>query len=154
METLAADSLRSAWESVYARTSYVVQLPAGELPIRIGQTCPVLDAFLRARAVRTWAFVSACNPRSHALCEQENLARHENLLRAAAALGLTCCNGEGRSDAADGPAERGLLITGITEVLALELGLEFEQNAIVFGERDGVARLLWCDEEYRDKSCE
>jgi glucose-6-phosphate dehydrogenase assembly protein OpcA len=113
------------------------------LPIRIGNICPQLDAFLATRGAQTWAFVSAFNPCSAALCEQENLARHEDLLRAVMALGVEYYEGESRADAADWPPEKSLLIIAIAPEQVTQLCKQFGQYAAVIGAIAEPAKLLW-----------
>jgi Protein of unknown function (DUF3293) len=134
---------RVTLERAYLRTSYVARLPFGEVPIRIGQACPQLDTFLATRAIENWAFVSAFNPRSQVLCEQENLARHENLIRAVSGLQFECYDGEGRADDASWPAEKSLLIIGIAPDRAAELSRQFDQHAVVAGAAGSPPYLLW-----------
>jgi hypothetical protein len=133
----------SALRSAYVATAYEVHLPAGRVVIRVGQVCAELDSLLGSLGERHWAFVSAFNPRSRVLCEQENLARHENLARTVATSGLAAFEGEGRGDNRDWPAERSLLILGMPPDAALRLAVQFDQHAVVVGERGGAARLLW-----------
>jgi hypothetical protein len=137
-------SVRRQLERAYCNTNYVVLRPEGDLVIRIGEPCWALDELLNARGVREWAFVSASNPRSDLLCEQENLARHENLLRAVSDLAVELLPGESRADAADWPAERSVLLLGLSAATARALGKRFEQNAIVYGEVADLPWLIWC----------
>lgn len=134
----------------YRHTIYVADHPAGEICLRIGERHARLDTLLRALDYDTWAFVSACNPRSRPLAPTENAARHEALLAHVGRLGLPCFPGRGVADDG-GWAEESLLILGIDAQDAAALGAIFEQNAVVVGRRGGVAELRWCAKRAPDK---
>ena len=130
-------------EVVYQTTTYAVDCPAGDFGIRLGEPCAPLDALLRECGVATWAYVTACNPRSQPLSSEENAARHAQLLAQVRALGLKVFTGRGRADREDW-IEESLLILGMDESDAVTLGTAFGQNAVVVGVADGRAQLKWC----------
>lgn len=55
-----------------------------------------------------------------------------------------CFEGYGESPTGDWEPETSLLILNIARDEAIELGNELEQNAIVSGEIEGLAELVWC----------
>lgn len=130
----------------YLRTTYVADPPGGPIHLRIGENSAALDALLRQTHHQTWAFVSACNPRSQPLCAAENALRHEALLARVRTLGLPFYAGRGVADDG-GWIEESLLILGISEADALALGRAFVQNAVVVGRIGGMAELKWCQSE-------
>ena len=130
-------------ERAYRNTTYCVDHSAGNFGIRIGEPCAPLDALLREHGVSTWAFVTACNPRSQPLSSDENSARHAQLLAHARALGLKVFAGRGKADRGDW-VEESLLILGLDEAAAVVLGAAFEQHAVVVGRAGGIAELRWC----------
>ena len=130
-------------EVAYQSTTYVVDHPAGDFAIRLGDSCAPLDALLRLHGVSTWAYITACNPRSQLLSSEENAARHAQLLAHACALGLKVLSGRGKADRGDW-VEESLLILGLDENAAVTLGVAFEQNAVVVGTIGGRAQLKWC----------
>jgi len=130
-------------EAAYRNTCYIVDHPDGVFGIRIGLACVRLDALLTKAGVATWAYVSACNPRSQPVAATDNAARHARLLTRVRALGLTACSGRGRADDGDW-VEESLLILGLDEPAAVALGAAFGQNAVVVGRLGESARLVWC----------
>lgn len=134
----------TALACAYLNTAYCVDHRAGNFSLRIGEPCAALDALLREHGVSTWAFVTACNPRSQPLPPAENTARHVQLLARVRASGFIAFAGRGQADSGDW-SEESLLILGIGNTAAVNLGLAFGQNAVVIGEAGGVARLRWCE---------
>jgi hypothetical protein len=116
------------------------------IDIRIGTANTDLEHLLRTRQVRSWAFITACNPGSQPLNPQENLARHCVLREAVATRHLASVEGQALADRNDWPAEQSLLILGINRTEALALGHQFGQLAIVYGRAGSGAELLWCDD--------
>lgn len=127
----------------YLRTTYFVDHPSGAIALRVGANNTQLDALLRAADYETWAFVSACNPRSRPLAAGENAQRHEALLARVRQLGLPFFPGRGVADDG-GWLEASLLIMGVAPADAVALGNAFGQNAVVVGRVGDVAELRWC----------
>ena len=134
------DRLRDA----YLATTYVSRPPSRELRIRIGAEVPQLHDFLAGMPVDSWAFISACNPRSRALPAAENLARHGQLMRELQATGYKFFEGEGVPDASDWPAEPSVLVLGIPPGDAQAVARGYEQHAIVVGHFERPAELMFC----------
>lgn len=109
-------------------------------PIRIGEHSEELEDLLARRGARTWGFITAWNPMSKLLPEPENHARNLALQDRLRTYRLH--EGEGRDPAGEWAPERSFLVLGIPYAEALEIGREFGQRAIVFGEAGGVARLV------------
>jgi hypothetical protein len=131
----------SPLDAAYRATTYVVDLPACTLRLRIDERCPALDDLLQGYGYATWAFISACNPGSRLLSAAENATRHARLIETVNRLGLQWHEGKGVGDTPGWPAEASLLILGISHGEALALAKRFGQNAIVFGTPGEAARL-------------
>ncbi len=133
-----------ALDDAYRGTTYSVLMPEGSLlALRIGERSAPLDRLLAATGHDDWAFVTACNPRSTRLDALENAERMARLAETVQARGLRAIPGESRGDGGDWPAESSLLVLGIGEPDAIELGRLFDQHAIVAGSRGGPPRLVW-----------
>jgi hypothetical protein len=92
---------------------------------------------------RPFAIITAHNPRSQQLSKKENKRRHTQLQMILQEKHFEIENSIGQSP--DGNwQEEGFLIFDITLEEALELGREFEQHAILYGQGSRVA-LAWCD---------
>ncbi len=132
--------------AAYCRTHYHVELPNQNFSIRLGDASPELDGYLSERGRSDWAIITAENPRSHQLSEDENAERQErlrqrldesrdcNLFPAVAVCPL-----------AQWPPEHGLLVAGMSEGDALSVAREFDQHAIVCGRVGECARLRLVD---------
>jgi hypothetical protein len=142
-------------DTFYRATTFLVYHPSGDnIPIRLGQFHPALDAVLKPIG-ETWAFLTACNPRSEVLADTENAARMKSLLHDVSEEGYTFWSGSGISDASDWKPEESLLVIGISKDEANQLAERYDQNAFVFGERGGEPELLWTRErlDRRPRHC-
>jgi len=128
-------------KEAYEATDYRV----GDLfTIRCGALSAPLDALLTDHGHEHWAYITACNPGSLHLDAAENRRRMADLARRITCLGLPTLEGEGVGEGNDWPPEPSLLILGIGQTAAVELGREFGQVAIVIGRRGEPARLCFC----------
>src|SRR5437870_213728 len=121
-------------ETAYRETSFIAYTPEHTIRIRVGERSPVLDSLLSKSGIQRWAYITACNPGSVRLAASENFARQEELCREIQARGFTMYFGEGRSDFPDCPSEPSLLVVDINREQAMEIGRQYGQNALVYGE--------------------
>ena len=116
-----------------------------DMVLKIGERNESLDKLLFEYGNEDWAFITASNPRSNLLSDGVNGARFA-LLKEAVKFWLYF-EGEGvGSDPAWKP-EQSLLILGIKELDAIEIGKSFDQNAIVTGRIYSPAELIIIPEE-------
>lgn len=132
------------FEEAYKATDFVVEDGSTELVIWIGQRNTNLDNFLADRKIEMWAFITAFNPRSKLLTDEENAARHSELLAVIEIGGYEFLVGYGRSSVGDWPPENSLFILNIDRDDASEIGKRFDQNAIVAGRFGEDTELVWC----------
>jgi len=131
--------------SAYEATTFRAHVPGiGRLELRVGVPSRELDRLLDAARARSWAFVTAFNPRLRKLDPQENAERHSELVRRVANRGWVWYEGEGVPDQPCWDPETSALILGIAKDDALALGREFGQLAIVSGVAGGAPKLLLC----------
>lgn len=121
--------------SAYNKTKFHVFIPA--IVIEIGKRNEDLDSLLQNENV--WAYITAYNPKSKVLSEQENNLRHEHLRNKI--LSYKFFEGEGVGEDPNWKPEKSFLILGISKEDAISIGEEFEQNAIVIGIKGGSANL-------------
>jgi hypothetical protein len=133
------------WEA-YRRTTYVARTADGDIPINPGRRSPALDGLLNERRLREWAYLTAYNPASRKLAEEENVRRQRELIDTVRDRGLAFLEGEGIGADADWPAEPSILILGIESDDARALGRQFGQLAILVGRAGQPARLVACEE--------
>lgn len=132
---------RARLEQAYRGTTYAAGL---SLKLRVGEPHPFLDEMLGFRGLETYAYVTAWNPRSEALDEEENAARQDALRRRLREKGWPFLEGVARAD--EGAwEEESLLVLGIPRSEAEALGREWGQHAVLVGRRGGVPELAWLD---------
>ncbi|PYS89087.1 MAG: hypothetical protein DMF64_18500 [Acidobacteria bacterium] len=136
-------------EDTYINTSYWVEEIGRPFKIRVGKSNPQLEHLLTMYGATSWAYITASNPRSTLLTYEENGRRHTELLQVAQNLGCRTLSGHGTGDDGIWLPEKSLLILGIDREEARELGRQFGQNAIIFGERGGSPELLMLNLEGR-----
>lgn len=125
--------------TAYSNSTYV--LDESGTSVRIGELSPEADRICREHAAESWLFITPYNPRSKVLSSAENDARMADLKSILEAKRLPFFEGEGQGEDAWEP-ERSVFVPGASRDLAIELGLLFEQYAVVFGEAGKEAELL------------
>ena len=137
----------SELDAAYKATAYTVHLIGGDLVIRVGQFNFRLEQMLTFSKCKTWAFLSACNPKSRQYTASENELRHQQLKEVACANGFvmdkTLFEGLGIPNSGDWLPEASWLILGITKKDASIWALNFEQHAFLFGERGDSPQLIY-----------
>ncbi|MEQ9460221.1 MAG: DUF3293 domain-containing protein [Phycisphaeraceae bacterium] len=119
-------------EQAYRRTSYTAETPRGVITLRIGEPCPELAELMREHGAKTAAYLTAMNPRSEILSDEENAKRLAELDALLQSEGWMFFKGKAIADTGDWPDEDSRLIIGMdVEDGALELGYCLGQKAIV-----------------------
>jgi len=118
----------------YRKTAFSAETPKGRLSLRVGQRCPELDDLLTDHGVSTWAYVTAANPGSMRLRDEENAGRQRELDGVVASLGVTSYSGEGVADDGRWPPEPSLLILGIGRSDAVRLARQYSQLALIWND--------------------
>lgn len=130
-------------DAEYRATVYLVFLPEYTVALHVDEPAPVLDDWLARNDYRSWAFISAYNPGSQPVSDEENRARHLQLTQAADALGLPWIEGLGRPDNRHWKPEFSLFLPSIARKDALALASRFGQNAILYGKRGKPPKLIY-----------
>ena len=129
----------------YRETDYLVQLTAegaNALRLRVGVFHPGLADLYAEHAVRSGAFVTACNPYGERLDEADNLERQAALHQFLTRQGWSCLPGMGQHPTGGWPGEASFFVLGLGRAAAQSLGRKFEQNAVVWCGPDAVPQLL------------
>lgn len=130
-------------EAAYLATDYWVEdAPNGPFAIRVGEISIELEELLLEEVAVEWAYVTACNPGSMPLSDEENRARTECLRDSLIAPGMRFYPGVAVGDD-DSWREASFLVLDLSEGDALGLAKRFGQNAIVAGRIGEPARLVW-----------
>ena len=122
----------------YEATCYSILNP--KIDIYIKKENQELQSFLREHNFTSWCFITAWNPFSEALSNEENKALNKLL-----ELDLNCYSvfsAKGQDTLGDWPAEISFFVGNISREQAIDLGKKYKQNAIIFGEIDALAELL------------
>ena len=128
----------------YEQTHFYVRECTPELCIRIGSHHDQLDQMLRDHQCGAWSYITASNPASEPLSDDENRSRNRELEALLKSQDLVFYRGEGIGSDSTWPAETSFLILGISREAAMQLGRQFGQNAIVCGSPGHVAELVDC----------
>ncbi len=126
----------------YTRAVYRIDASPEPIFLRVGEVSSALGRRLAAGAASSFAFLSAANPGSVALCDAENQRRHERLVERLGAADLPVIAGESYEGTSGGWREASLLVVGIDRETARALAREFGQVALLFGEAGGPVELL------------
>lgn len=140
---MVSDALVAA----YRATDYIVYHSSGTLVLKLGVHLAAMDRLFAQTGTDKAAFITAENPRSQRLSMAENAQRQGALYAELAAqngLEIVPASGvaEGRT-AEDWPAEASFLVLGIGADRAMELANRYEQNAFLWVEHGGAARLVF-----------
>jgi hypothetical protein len=88
------------------------------------------------------AFITACNPFSRSLSDAENTARQAALLCELTGRSLKFINGVGLDSQGNWPGEASFLVLGLSLEATRVLARKYEQNAVVWCDKDAVPELV------------
>ena len=126
----------------YKRTQYLVRTKDGAIALRVGQPSKEMADLIHAAQAGGGAFITAENPFSQPLTADENKARQGCLREDLAGLGAVVIDGAGQGEDPAWPAEASYAAIGISRDQARELGIKYQQNAIVWIDAFGTAEVL------------
>jgi hypothetical protein len=127
----------------YKNTKYIVFEP--NLIIEIGKLNQEIEDIIINHNSNSWAFITAYNPFSRILTNDENRLRHDELKELT--KDYITFEGHGVGENPTWEPELSLLIIGISKDDASKIGKEFEQNAIVYGLINETPQLLILNQE-------
>lgn len=130
------------FRDAYLRTTYIVQTGRGPIEIRVGGLNSDLDQFLAEQGMVQWAFITASNPMSSVLSDEDNQRRHGEIIGRVVELGYRALEGSGQGYGTAWPPERSLMILGIDRDNAIDLAAKFGQRAILVGRVNELPELL------------
>lgn len=126
--------------SAYERTRYIVYY---DIPftLRIGVHSAELKKLHDTHLTMCSAFISACNPGSVEMTDEQNEERQRALKQELDVSGYACYEGLGQPEDEDWQGEPSFLVLNIPEPEAVSLCKKFGQLAIVYCGKDAVPRL-------------
>jgi hypothetical protein len=110
--------------------------------LNINEPQPELKVVYEIYSLSCAAFLTACNPYSMVLSDQENENLQNQLIRKLESKGFSCLAGEGRARSGGWKSEPSVLVPGLSQEDACSFGREFQQNAIVWVGPDFIPKLL------------
>ena len=97
--------------AAYEATEFWVEdVPGGRFCVRCGEGSPDLDRLLADHHLSEWAYVTACNPGSERLSDEENAQRMRDLERLVQGPPCVIFHGSGVGTRGDWPPEPSLLV--------------------------------------------
>lgn len=122
----------------YLQTLYVVD--AFMEPIQIGRHSAEADKYCIENGFEYWAFITARNPLSVSLSISENKKRNNELL--SDLVKYLVLTGRGEDPQGLWVPEESLFVAGIHKEEAIDIGIKYQQRAIVIGEVNNKAKLI------------
>lgn len=129
----------------YQQTEFIVSTPDGEITLQVGQPNPELDHLLNDYGATSCAFITAWNPSSVKLAQDENTRRQNDLVAEVRRRGYALLAGRGVGHDGKWPPEDSILIVGASRTEAAEIGRLFGQLCVVYAERGLSVELLFCE---------
>ncbi|NJC25144.1 DUF3293 domain-containing protein [Neolewinella antarctica] len=130
-----------ALHHVYRKGRYL----CGDFRLQPGESNARFAEWMSQRGHKTYAFVTAYNPYSDGTTSlPENLARSRVLRKLVEEQGFAHLPAAGVDPAGEWPEEVGVMLFDVALENALKIGIDFKQNAILFGEISGEPAVLWC----------
>lgn len=133
-------------ELIYRATTYRVFLPGGCCDLRTDQASETLRCWLETAGVSAFAVLTAHNPGSVKYSLEANSERQSAMEVVLLEKHYEPYAGENLADDASWPVEESCFVTDMALSDAKALAAKFGQNAIVYGEADGIPRLVWIEE--------
>lgn len=118
----------------YLQTSY--RCPEIDVELKIAEQTQTIQDYMQKNNHQDYCFITAWNPMSKQLSKDENDLRNQQLLKE---FNTTYFDGVGSYKEW---SEDSFLVFDLGKDKALELKDKYEQKAIVFGELQGVSKLL------------
>ena len=125
----------------YEITNFHVKT-ASAFTLNIGKVSEELKALFKQNDVSNAAFITAWNPYSKSLSDEENQARNDQLKNELNIRSLKFIDGFGQDPAGQWSGEDSFLVLGIELEASKKLGIQFEQNAIVWSDKDAIPQLI------------
>jgi len=124
----------------YRATDY--RIDRHKLTLAVGLRSEQVHRLFETKGVICAAFLTANNPRGTQQTDAENNAAHKLLAAKLASIGVEALEGSGSEAGSDWPAEKSFLALGINREDTMNLGLHFQQDAVVWVGETCVPELI------------
>ncbi|MGM0430706.1 MAG: DUF3293 domain-containing protein [Pseudomonadota bacterium] len=127
----------------YKNTDYCFMVGTETITLTIGQKNYDFDRLCERLNCNTGAFITAYNPHSQRLPEDENRRRNMQLESHLKQMSeVYDFYGEGQDRDKQWPAEASFMVLGLSQETAIDLAREYQQNALVWIEYQQAAVLI------------
>ena len=127
--------------SAYQVTNFQVRTEP-EFTLNVDLESEELKRLFKQNRVDSAAFITAWNPYGELLSNEDNQARNNLLLNELNLRSLKLINGFGQDPLGQWAGEDSFLVLGISLEASKKLGAQFEQNAIVWCDKDAIPKLI------------
>lgn len=127
--------------SAYEATNFHVKANPTFI-LNVGKVNQDLKMLYKKHSVSSAAFITAWNPFSQSLSYEENLVRNDQLKNEIIIRSLRFLDGFGQDPLGQWDGEDSFLVLGISLEASKKLGIQYEQNAIVWSGKDAVPKLV------------
>ena len=134
-------SLNKDLISSYEVTNFHVKAEPA-FTLNVGRLSSELKALFKQNDANNAAFITAWNPYSKSLSDEENQARNDQLKNELIIRSLKFIDGFGQDPLGQWSGEDSFLVLGIDLEASKTLGIQFEQNAIVWSDSDAIPKLI------------
>lgn len=110
--------------------------------LNVNKVSEELKMLFKQNRVDGAAFITACNPYGETLSSEENKARNDRLKSELNLRSLKSIEGFGQDPLGQWAGEDSFLVLGISLEASKKIGAQFEQNAIVWADKDAVPQLV------------
>jgi hypothetical protein len=134
---IAAEKIKA-----YRATDYRLGHTDQDIILAVGLRSCRLAVLFAAKEVNCGAFLTAYNPRGAIQPDDANNQAHAELAAKLEQLGLQAIEGSGSEEGTDWPSEKSYFALGLSLDKAKEIGIFFNQDAIVWAGPDAVPQLI------------
>lgn len=139
---LSSSVIEPSTIQAYRETDYHVHCVT-PMTLNVGIASSALAGLHKAFRVTMSAFITACNPRSQSFALAINIERQAALAQELKSRGLTFIDGIGQHPTnKEWPGEASFLVLDLSLEAAKVLGVQHEQNAIIWNGPDAVPQLI------------
>ena len=133
--------LDQALLSAYEITNFHVKADPAFI-LNVSKSSEELKLLFKRNRVASAAIITAWNPYSKSLSSEENQLRNEQLKNELTLRSFKVIDGFGQDPLGQWDGEDSFLVLGISLESSKKLGVQYEQNAIIWSDKDAIPKLI------------